>query len=372
MTYRQLVRVLLPFRLRRGNGRARRTARRRARRAVLSGLAAFVAATLGFSFLLETTAHKIRDPEHGYRLAGVRELQRTHADRPLIAFMGSSRTQNAIAPEAMAFPDQPGAPLVYNYGLTGAQPFHFPMIARRLTDSGVSPSALVVELFPAILGADDPAKTRFAHSSAGLTLTDLRRLSSVTDRTILPVVWVESRLNPWYSFRLVLMSHANEDWLPWESRVSGVWRFLDSRGFYPYPGNPDAIASRRAARLEVTHRTHVGLVANLRVSELTLRSYRQLVADCRARGIPVAFYLSPESPTFRSWYTPQSRETLRAFCRCLSEELGCRVFEAPDLVEDDFADGHHMLPTGAAKYSRWLAEAHLKPWLAKVLPPRPE
>jgi len=39
------------------------------------------------------------------------------------------------------------------------------------------------------------------------------------------------------------------------------------------------------------------------------------------------------------------------------------VFPSPDLAETDFADGHHLLPHAAAKYSHWLADTHVKPWL---------
>ena len=48
--------------------------------------------------------------------------------------------------------------------------------------------------------------------------------------------------------------------------------------------------------------------------------------------------------------------------------MGVRVFPAPEhLDEADFMDGYHLLPAGAAKYSRWLADNHLKPWLAEAL-----
>ena len=54
--------------------------------------------------------------------------------------------------------------------------------------------------------------------------------------------------------------------------------------------------------------------------------------------------------------------------RQLSAEKGVPIFPAPaHLSDDDFADGYHPLADGAAKYSRWLADNHLRPWLAEVL-----
>ena len=49
----------------------------------------------------------------------------------------------------------------------------------------------------------------------------------------------------------------------------------------------------------------------------------------------------------------------------LTQELGVKVFPAPEhLVEDEFSDGYHLMRCGAENYSRWLADTHLKPWLA--------
>ena len=69
---------------------------------------------------------------------------------------------------------------------------------------------------------------------------------------------------------------------------------------------------------------------------------RGRVADCRAAGTPVCFFTTPESPEFRSWYSPESRARLDAYLRGLTAELGCPVFVGPDdYAETDFADGHH-------------------------------
>jgi len=47
----------------------------------------------------------------------------------------------------------------------------------------------------------------------------------------------------------------------------------------------------------------------------------------------------------------------------LRDDLGITIFPAPaHLTDEDFADGYHLIASGAAKYSKWLAEKHLKPW----------
>ena len=118
-------------------------------------------------------------------------------------------------------------------------------------------------------------------------------------------------------------------------------------------------------------KTYAGQLRGLRVSELSDRAYRDLVAECRAAGVPVAFFLTPESPVYRTWYSPDGRAALAAFTRVLADELGCPVFDAPtDYREEDFADGHHMLPPAARRFSRNLAERHVRPWLASARAPR--
>jgi hypothetical protein len=51
------------------------------------------------------------------------------------------------------------------------------------------------------------------------------------------------------------------------------------------------------------------------------------------------------------------------------DELGCPVFDASSgWAEEDFLDGHHMTGAGAARFSRRLADEHLRPWFAAIFP----
>jgi hypothetical protein len=80
----------------------------------------------------------------------------------------------------------------------------------------------------------------------------------------------------------------------------------------------------------------------------------------------VAFVVPPVSPEFRSWFKPRAWAAADACLRNLADGLAVPVFPSPaGFAESEFVDGHHMLPPAAARYSRWLAETHLKPWLAR-------
>ncbi|MBM3983958.1 MAG: hypothetical protein FJ304_27550 [Planctomycetes bacterium] len=180
---------------------AARSVRGHARRAVLWALAVAALATIGFSVVLETAAPTLRDPEHGHRMAALR----AKSERPLVVFIGSSWTQNAIDPEAMNWGDDPGAPRAFNYGLGGALPPYLPVVARRLWDADVRPAAVVVEVFPVLLRFDDTTQTKFAASGAGLTLPDLIRLTPASTRPDVHTRWLEARLVPWYTYRHQVM-----------------------------------------------------------------------------------------------------------------------------------------------------------------------
>jgi len=332
-----------------------------ARRAMLWGLTLVVLAHLVMAVALETVLPQLRDPEYGYRLVRVREKQRHHPDRPLVLVLGTSRTQNAIMPTAMAFPDEPGSPLVFNFGQAGANPLDQRLILRRLFADGVRPAAVLVEICPPTLASGDDDQLT-SHINR-LTIGDLRALDPSVDSFDLSRRWAVSRMNGWYTQRLVIISHLAPGLLPWQHRLTFQWKNTDRFGFSPYPANK--VDEFRAARCERVFTTHGPALRDLQVNELAVQSYRELITECREHGTPVAFFLTPESPTYRNWYSSKTQAALSVYLRQLTTDSGCQVFTSPtDFAESDFADGEHMLPSAATRYSRWLAETHLKRWLA--------
>lgn len=342
-----------------------------ARRAVLSFAAVFATATAGFGVALDAALPTLRYPEHGYRLAAIQRLRAEHPDRPLVVALGSSRTQMGFDPSAMGFADEPGAPVVFNNGLVGALPAHHPLAYRRLREAGVKPDALVVEIFPALLYIRDASETLHADRGAALTGAELWRLRAGTHHPRTALAWAQSRVNPWTHFRRELQQQALPDWLPGESVRWYNLRWVPDRfGFQPYGSDriPDDTRRRATDTQTATYRPVCRLLS---VSPVADRAHRELVAACRADGVPVAFFLSPEAPHFHTWYTREARAALGAFVRTLTDELGAPVFDLSDGWDEmDFADGHHMLPGGAAKFSRRFADGHLRPWFATLWPER--
>jgi hypothetical protein len=315
---------------------------------------------------VETVKLEWRDPEYGHRLTQVRQLQRTHPDRPLVVAIGSSRTQMGLSPADMGFADEPGTPLVYNFGQAGAGALRMQLTLLRLLDDGVRPSYVLIEWFPAALTANGPAEEQAQAWAARLGASDLRRLEPYCDHPgQLTHQWASHRLAPWYAYRLSLMSHWQPGWLRWQDRLTYQWDQVDPFGWNPYP--LDTVTGPvREAGIESVQKQYEPHIAHFQVGAMSDRVVRDLIQRCRTEGIPIAFYSTPEGPTVRSWYRPEVRATLEAYAAMLTHGYAVPMFDSADgFAEDEFADGHHLLRAGAVRFSRRLAEEHLREWVHK-------
>jgi hypothetical protein len=361
--------LLARVRLARRPDRARVSAgsrNRSARAGVLAGVVLALAAMVGMSTALETVKPEWRDPEYGHRLILLRRQQCESPDRPLILALGTSRTQNAIAPGAMGFPAEPGSPLVFNFGQSGSPPLKVLLTLLRLLDDGVRPGAVIVEVLPVWLAADGPAERIFHGSEPRLSAGDLRRLAPYsTDRAALERKWLAARVAPWSAQRVSLMSHWAPRWLKWGERIDPQWDGMEADGFVPYP---DQFASSEFRVIATAHARleHAAVFAGHAFGGSSLGALRDLVARCSDERIPVLFVEPPVSPMFRDWFRPGVWESGEERLRALAGELGVELVSPFDGLEEwDYIDGHHMLRTGAEKYSRWLADTHLRAWLAR-------
>lgn len=344
---------------------ARHSHRRAARSAIVFGLLAFLAATVGMAAAVDTVKPEWRDPELALRLDQLRGWKAKAPQRPLVLAFGSSRTQMGLSPVAMNFPDEPGSPLVYNFGYRAGHPLGVWLNFHRARDAGVKPAAVLIQLAPTELVLQFPAERQLpATWFPRFTRADIDRLGPHTNNPApFRTAWWKSRLAPWCTYREAVLSDLLPNWQTSLQRVSYSWEFTDESGFAPLPFAiiPDEVTTRIANELREKHKRAFTRFA---ASERTQALFREIVDTCRADGAPVAFFWAPESPSCEANYTPASRAAITAYSKQLGNEFGVPVFPAPTHLEEaDFADGFHLMRTGAEKYSRWLAETHLKPWL---------
>src|SRR5204862_7083691 len=81
---------------------------------------------------------------------------------------------------------------------------------------------------------------------------------------------------------------------------------MDRDGFTPHAYEA-VTAAERARLMDLVGPYHRSQLAGLPVGEVSDRAYRDLIAWCRAEGIRLAFFWSPESPAYPEWYSPASR-----------------------------------------------------------------
>jgi len=331
---------------------------------------AFGLLTLGVAATAETVKPEWRDPEFGHRLHQVRQRQHKRPNQPLVLVFGSSRAQMSVSPHAMGFPDEPGSPLVYNFGYRGAHPLGVYLQTVRVLDAGIKPAAVLVMISAIESKIDGNAEDQFPKWGLRLSSADLQRFAPYTkDPAVFRQDLTAARRDPWSARREAMMSDFLPDWQLTVVRYAHEgWEKMDRYGFTPYPVDRPLPEDYRRQIWEQIRQEHSYAINTCPTGRMSDRAMRDLVSRCRAEGIAVAMVWAPESPAYRSTYSPAGWAGVEAYTRTLTAELGVAVFQAPDhLEETDFADGVHMLPDGAAKYSRWLADQHLRPWFAKVL-----
>ncbi|VTR97714.1 Uncharacterized protein OS=Singulisphaera acidiphila (strain ATCC BAA-1392 / DSM 18658 / VKM B-2454 / MOB10) GN=Sinac_5817 PE=4 SV=1 [Gemmata massiliana] len=340
---------------------------RSARIALGIGFGLFAVLTGALTIASETVKPELRDPEYAYRLKHVQKWQAERPERPLVLVLGSSRAQMGVSPAAMNFPDEPGAPVVYNFGYRAAPPLVSWLTLARALDDGVKPRAVLLFVGQAETVTGGPAEVQAWPRRDGLSGADLRRLAPYeAGGTELRRALRTARINPWSVRWDAIVGEVAPDMragsVKFESRS---WEEMDSFGFVRFPvehlweTKREILRENARAQARVTNRKDI--------SDVSDRAIRDLVARCRMEGITVAVVWAPESPWLRGLYCPCAHGRVEYYTQTLVDEVGVTVFPAPThFAEEDFVDGYHLTPDGAAKYSRWFADTHLRPWLAKA------
>jgi len=333
--------------------------KRRARRKVLAGIAFAVLFHLGLNVALDTAKPQWRDPEYGHRLKELKPLARAAGEKPVVVALGSSRSQMGFSPEHMGLDD---SAVVYNFSQAGCGPLHQLLNLKRLLAAGVKPNFLLVEILPPVLGGE--ARAEWLLIPPRLSADDLAVARPYCENfSELETKWYKSRVSPWHTYRINLMSHISPGSLPWQARQDFLWVQMKPHGWMPYffAQIPD---EKRADGIAKANAQYIPYFIDFHLAPLPERAYRDLIEVCRMEGILLAFYTMPESPTFREWYTPKAKLVLADYYQSL-RAAGFPVFDASTWFDDEhqFADGHHLMRPGAEALSERFGRECLGPWL---------
>lgn len=311
----------------------------------------------------------LRDPLWGRKLAILRSRAAAEPDRPLVVVLGSSRTalgvklENSL--ELDSATDRP--PIVFNLAVMGAGPVNELVCLRRLLAEGIRPDRVLLEIHPLLL-----------HEERGfgeLDVLDVNRLAwsdlsvfarYVYDSESLYRRWFRSRLLPCLSHRVLFQMELAPRWLePVYRNDLATMARLDRSGWTPH--FRESVSSTEFQQcLELSVRGYELAFQQYRITERPDRAVREMLEICRRERIAAGLFLMPESSGFQAAYTPDIREKLGDYLARVSRDYDVPVFDATDAATDaSFADGHHLLPSGAAAFASRFQRDVLIPFLGQ-------
>jgi hypothetical protein len=331
-----------------------------ARLGLIWGVLFFVCLQAALAGALERSP-SLRDPEYAAKLAGLRRRLAEQPDAALVLVLGSSRVLVDLRPEGLPpYRTRDGREaLVYNAGLIEAGPLTEWMCLRRLLAAGVRPAFVLVEYYPSTeLAEDDRIPPQ------RLAWDDVRLLAPYCpDPGHLYWDWGEHRLLPWFTDRRALLRTCAPDWLPPANRVDARLYPIDRGGWKPCP-NPTVIPEARRRLIALQHDHHARIFQWFHPSRTAENALRDLLGLCRQQRIGTALLFLPEAGGFRTCYPPALLAELDAWLRGLGREYGAPLIDARTWsADDDFADGCHLLPDGAAAFTARLGREALGPLL---------
>ena len=330
--------------------------RRRARSDVLWWLASFLALQAGFNIALETRLEGMRDPEYVTRIQLLRQAIKSDPQRPAVVAFGSSRVLLGLRPELISNdvsrPDS--QPFLFNFSHTGYGPTHNYVVMKHLLRDGIRPRGVVLELAPMQLAQDvcQQDYLDFLH----LSQNDLANYVLFRDTpSQVYREWLGPRVLPWYSFRFNVLDRCLPTWVPPKSIAEKEgWKALGDYGWLPALGSIHEPSSKALGNARKSYET---VLQDFRLAPINKKAVQLIIDLCKKEKIPLAVLLTPEGPTFRSWYSSQANDVVHAFLDELRKDNAVQVFDARSWfdTEDYFWDSHHLLPEGAAEFTKRFA-----------------
>jgi len=268
----------------------------------------------------------------------------------------------------------------FNFGIAGGGSLTELLNWSRLGRDGIRPNLLLVEVLPALFSSQLPSlefdESFLPADRLGWQDLPLIKRYAGNDRTGLRRDWYEAWPLAGYSSRFSLLNLVGPDFLPPAYRLGGD-KDLDQYGAPRFLDVP-VTSQERLRATEYAHQDYAGRFAVFHLGGAQCTALRELLASCRREGVPVALVITPEGPTFRSWYPPETWRAIEEWLTEISREYDAPLVNAREWIDDegDFLDSHHLLASGSAKFMDRLGREAIVPPLAApgvffALTPRP-
>ncbi|HKB38305.1 MAG TPA: hypothetical protein VKD72_17800 [Gemmataceae bacterium] len=337
-----------------------------ARVALAWGLGLFACLQLILGVSLEWWTPGVRELQHGIKHDLLRQRLRETPGRPLVLFMGTSRTLNGLDPAKLSSLPADGAPapLAFNFAHAGAGPLRQLLLLRRLLDEGIHPTHIFLEVLPALLSVENEAEGLLDEKLVGWR--DWPAMARYWPEARSRAEWCRANLVPCAAQRYQLLGRLLPHLLSWQWQPDWpTWSVVNGWGFLRDRRESVDEAQYRKGLESARHR-YAGTLRDFHISTSADRALREFLDLCRARGIGVTLYLMPEARPFRDWYTAATEKKLRDYLDRLRKEHHLAVIDARRWAPDaGFLDGHHLLPAAAADFSCRFGREVYQPFLAQ-------
>ena len=311
---------------------------------------------------------RLYDPEFGRRLELLRQRIAETPHRPVLVFVGSSRVGLGFHPEQM--PEVRAADgravLAFNGSHLAGGPTMSLVVVKRLLRAGVRPRWVVVELAPFIM-TDECTSTPTTNACAA----DLPTLFRHVRASKVAMVYVRSRLNPWYKHRQTLLEKLAPRLAASRPRHQQIR--LGRQGGDDFWYHPATLPPQEVRRLTYRVLAEDGpRLHDYRIAQPTDRAMRDLLELCRDKGIGVTVVMMPESNAYRALYSADAERTVTGYAASLERTFGVPVIDARAWLPDDsFSDGNHLFRPAGVAFTRRLAVEVLQPLVEGRLRARP-
>jgi hypothetical protein len=260
--------------------------------------------------------------------------------------------------------------VIFNFALNGSGSIRELLYFRRLLADGIRPDWLLIETWPPLWAEDGffaertmllcedelrwqdlPLLSRYFPREHGLWTRALRR-------SLLPIQVYRSRLL--LAAAGSFLTHQQREEM---ARDRDDWISPDDTGWFPLAWNSDSPDQRNRTMRLGTERLKP-LLDPVRVDGRSDAALREILDECRARGIKAAVFLLPEHSLTRGWYTQQSHALVRSYLAGLGREYQVPILDLRGWLSDEsFADCAHIGLQGAGPFSERFGREVLQPLL---------
>ena len=316
-------------------------------------------AVLLYSYWLVMTNFVIRDfydPQYALKAGRMEARMKEFPGHPPWVVMGSSRVEYGFRPGVIADRmNEKNAPMIFNFGLGGANLFRQLICLRRLVEDGMKPRRVGIEILGAVMShelylfVDDPNLTiRARKDELGVYGSYCNSPENLRHD------WICSRFNPAYKYGIKIPNQT----LAWRLlpvpliHEVGEKPPYDKWGWHPGPSAPIPESDFRHG-FEIAKNQYKDLFHDFKISPDTDRALMQILDLCKNEGIEVFLFRTPESNVFQALYTPEADTAIDSYIAKIKNQYSVPFIDARSWIGiDGFTDGHHLNATGGEKFTR--------------------